>query len=570
MAFDSAVRQAIIQCAVHGVTTDVSESEPGLSITAPQLWQRLENIEPFPQFNEEQKRHFLDAYERGEGIQLKIFRNAELICKEGEYELDLCFVLSGSADLWDKVAGQGYMKVASLPAGSFYGELGALGGLPRSTDVIAGADGTEILYIPNYALKFINSNLEARTLIMDRYRDRAVRAMANAIDFFQGVPRSFIDNLIPHCTIERYDLRGITLIKQGEDGDAFYIVRDGFVQIVREREDGTKRVTAYLRTGEYFGEMALFGGIKRYASVLTAGKCELIKIPKADFVELCKDFPAVERNVRDTIQRRYSEEEHLTPEASALLDKSGQLGMIQADALLVMDLDRCVKCDNCVTACESLHGESRLVRTGIQLGKYLVPAACRHCDDPKCMTACPTGAVKRRREGEIYFEYDMCIGCANCSIACPYDNIAMIETPKFDAAQAKKSRFISDKQVYRPYPLASHDAGSLWSRVFPSHTAGKRARVEPGIFSRILGINRAAQQAEAPVSEAQAKEQSAKAHIPISFPIKCDLCDGLPFMGCVHSCPTGAAIRIDPATLFEETGAVSAGSRLRKAHGGSD
>jgi ferredoxin len=59
-------------------------------------------------------------------------------------------------------------------------------------------------------------------------------------------------------------------------------------------------------------------------------------------------------------------------------------------------------------------------------------------------------------------------------------------------------------------------------------------------------------------------------HVPVAFPIKCDLCDGLPFMGCVHSCPTGAAIRIDPAKLFEQTGAISEGSRVRKARGGSD
>ena len=108
----------------------------------------------------------------------------------------------------------------------------------------------QILYIPNYALKFVNSNVEARTLIMDRYRDRAVRAMANAIDLFQGVPRTFIDNLIPRCEIERYDLRGITLIKQGEEGDALYLVRDGFVQVVREREDGTKRCLLYTSMGE--------------------------------------------------------------------------------------------------------------------------------------------------------------------------------------------------------------------------------------------------------------------------------------------------------------------------------
>ena len=111
--------------------------------------------------------------------------------------------------------------------------------------------------------------------------------------------------------------------------------------------------------------------------------------------------------------------------------------MIQADALLVMDLDLCIKCDQCVKACESLHGKSRLIRNGIQLGKYLVPSACRHCDDPKCMNSCPTGAIKRRPEGEIYFQYDMCIGCGNCAIACPYDNIAMIDTPTFDKAQAR-------------------------------------------------------------------------------------------------------------------------------------
>lgn len=547
----------------------MDERGPALGISSAELWQRLERIEPFPRFSEEQKKNFLQAYERGEGIRLKTFQRGDLVCKKGEYELDLCFIVTGSADLYDNVSGRGYTKVASFPAGAFYGELGALGGLPRSTDVIAGADQTEILYIPNYALKFVNTNPQARKLIMDRYRDRAVRAMANEIDLFRGVPASFIDGLIPHCEIERYDLRGITLIRQGEEGDALYIIREGFVQVVREREDGTKRVLAYLRTGEYFGEMALLGGGKRYASVLTAGKCELIKIPRDNFLTLCKQYPGVEQNVRATIERRHHEEEQVTPELSQLLERSGQLGMIQADALLVMDLDRCVKCDNCVKACETLHGESRLVRTGIQLGKYLVPAACRHCDDPKCMTACPTGAVKRRPEGEIYFQYDMCIGCANCSIACPYDNIAMIETPKFDAAQVRKARATGDTRIYRPYPVASHDAGSMWERIFPSWSNGQRARVEPSIWQRILGINRAADKGEFAAAPAEAKPH-AQAHIPIAFPIKCDLCDGLPFMGCVHSCPTGAALRIDPATLFEETGAVSVGSRLRKSHGGSD
>jgi Fe-S-cluster-containing hydrogenase component 2 len=344
-------------------------------------------------------------------------------------------------------------------------------------------------------------------------------------------------------------LRGVPLVMQGEPGDALYIVRDGFVQVVREREDGTKRVLAYLRTGEYFGEMALFETGVRWASVLTAGKCELIKIKRDDFLELCRRFPQIETEARKIIAQRHEQEKTITPELSELLQRTGQLGLLQADALLVMDLELFIKCDNCVKACEALHGQSRLIRNGIQIGKYLVPSACRHCDDPRCMNSCPTGAIKRRPEGEIYFQYDMCIGCGNCAIACPYDNIAMIDTPTFDRAQARKTRIMNDPNFFRPYPVASHDVD------------------EPGLLQRLFGLGRSGASKRKPVAVTAHHDYE---HVPVAFPIKCDLCDGLPFMGCVHSCPTGAAIRIDPAKLFEQTGAISEGSRVRKARGGSD
>jgi len=68
--------------------------------------------------------------------------------------------------------------------------------------------------------------------------------------------------------------------------------------------------------------------------------------------------------VRGVIERHHRQAELNTPEHSDLLERSGQLGYVQAAALLVMDLHLCVKCDSGVKACESLHGESRLVRSG--------------------------------------------------------------------------------------------------------------------------------------------------------------------------------------------------------------
>src|ERR1700730_4543029 len=157
-----------------------------------------------------------------------------------------------------------------------------------------------------------------------------------------------------------------------------------------------------------------------------------------------------------------------------------------------MDLDLCINCDQCVKACESLHGRSVLIRTGIHLGKDRIPSACRHCDDPKCMNSCPTGAIKRRPEGEIYFQYDMCIGCANCAIACPYDNIAMIDTPTFDKAQARKSHTMNDASFFRPYPVAAHEVG------------------ETGLWARIMGVG-------ARVRKSASRLRSRSAVIPITF-----------------------------------------------------
>ena len=507
------------------------------------LWQRLHPLAVFRTFTDEQRDSFLAAYEREPGLCVRKFNDAETICRKGEYELDLCFVLSGGVNLVDEVEALGRGVLLQLQQGDFYGELGAIGGLPRSVDVVARGSA-EIFYVPRYALKYIEINPEARTLIADRYRDLAVKATAINLELFRGVPTNFVNQLAPKCEVIRHELRGVPLVTQGEPGDALYIVRDGFVQVIRENDDGSHRVLAYLRAGEYFGEMALFETGVRWATVLTAGKCELIRIKRDDFYELCREYPQILKQVRKVIDQRHEQERRITPELSAELERSGQLGVIQADALLVMDLDLCIKCDQCVQACESLHGKSRLIRNGIQIGKYLIPSACRHCDDPKCMNSCPTGSIKRRPEGEIYFDYDMCIGCGNCAIACPYDNIAMIDSPTFDQAQARKAHVMGDPNFFRPYPIAGHDTDtSWWQRLFGGQPASQKSLTMPA---------------------------GTEQHTPAAFPIKCDLCDGLPFMGCVHNCPTGAAIRIDPAKLFQQTGAISEGSRVRKARGGSD
>jgi Fe-S-cluster-containing dehydrogenase component len=49
---------------------------------------------------------------------------------------------------------------------------------------------------------------------------------------------------------------------------------------------------------------------------------------------------------------------------------------------------------------------------------------CRHCDEPPCADACPEAAIRKRDDGIVVMDYDLCTGCQACIDECPYDAIA--------------------------------------------------------------------------------------------------------------------------------------------------
>jgi phenylacetyl-CoA:acceptor oxidoreductase subunit 1 len=97
---------------------------------------------------------------------------------------------------------------------------------------------------------------------------------------------------------------------------------------------------------------------------------------------------------------------------------------------MVADLERCVGCQTCTAACRHTNATSPAVQwrkvidveAGVfpNVSRTFVPVGCQHCADPPCMHVCPTTATRQRADGIVTIDYSICIGCAYCEVACPY------------------------------------------------------------------------------------------------------------------------------------------------------
>jgi putative ABC transport system ATP-binding protein len=75
---------------------------------------------------------------------------------------------------------------------------------------------------------------------------------------------------------------GATIVRQGDEGDKFYIIRSGSADVYRE-DGGQKTLVARLGEGEFFGEAALVTGEPRNATVVATTDTELYALGKEDF-----------------------------------------------------------------------------------------------------------------------------------------------------------------------------------------------------------------------------------------------------------------------------------------------
>jgi Fe-S-cluster-containing dehydrogenase component/CRP-like cAMP-binding protein len=472
----------------------------------------------------------------GPYIRLLTYDSGEEIMRQGEWGGNNFYItVEGSLDVYVRDAG-GQKKISQLEPGSCFGEMALLAGIERNATVAVPANQQAVvLEVTRPALRLLRKLPTFGNILDETYRTHGIGRVLEDLPLINGKPLS--EPLAQELRrTARYMVYGKhhVLCQEDEAIERLILIKSGWVRRSHGVPFHVASPEVVLGMDESTGVDFLGGGNCLGLEGVTqpdTWKFRASVMARTEVLEVPLDLFSPDPVLREQLAAAFSSlatagsAEPLTiealPDLNALKAAEEEIatGIIDGTNVLVMDMDLCIRCGNCSLACHKVHGQSRLLRRGIQIerpvtiGKKrlqhaLLPQVCMHCADPECLTGCPTGSIFRDSQGHIDIHAPTCIGCFDCATQCPYDAITMVprSAPPQNGSLTSKLRKALSFKIDRPAaPQSSDDVVA----------------------------------------------------------IKCNLCEDTPLnppgarrkaYSCEENCPTGALVRVDPIEYFSEIG----------------
>ncbi|MEO5914048.1 MAG: cyclic nucleotide-binding domain-containing protein [Luteolibacter sp.] len=374
---------------------------------------------------------------------------------------------SGSVYLQDYPQIVSDSKTVALKKGQLFGEISALSRMPRTATVVASTKRTLLLEFSWEGLRDIMRYDSALKKQIDQiYRENSLKNFLRHHPLFSHLEESGYVQLCQEAQLENYgeynwsgsylklakdgeqaiSANEPVIVREGEYSNGIYLISAGFCRVSQKYGNG-ERTLNYIGAGSAFGYEEIANHWKNprqeaqsLYTLRSLGYAHLIFIPTPSLEKFANralvetDFPAspVPENMLEPADAR-SAEDGGAP-SSSLMEFMAEHRFFNGTKSMVIDMDRCTRCDDCVRACASTHdGNPRFLRHGPMIDNLMIANACMHCIDPVCMIGCPTGAIHRTSfGGEVVINPATCIGCGTCAANCPYDSIRMVEVRSSD------------------------------------------------------------------------------------------------------------------------------------------
>jgi len=244
----------------------------------------------------------LDAFIKS--LQLRTLEKDEFVFRQGDAG-DALYLVGMGEILLETTDASGRPRVFSrLGEGDFFGEVGFMS---RSSHTHAARAGTEsgVLMIDRATFDdWVAKFPSIRSVAEEFYRQRVLAQVLAITPVFEGVPARARSEMIRLFRLHTFR-DGECIIREGDIGDTFYLIRSGEVQVsIMDRKLGREVMLGGMRAGDFFGEVALLTGRPRTATVRARGEVEIMELSRADFEGIARDFPETRAVVEDYLKRR--------------------------------------------------------------------------------------------------------------------------------------------------------------------------------------------------------------------------------------------------------------------------
>jgi Fe-S-cluster-containing dehydrogenase component/CRP-like cAMP-binding protein len=355
-------------------------------------------------------------------------------------------------------------RTEEMTSGDFFGEIAALSRMPRTSTIFAASDQAELLEIRWQGLRdLMKADDQLRQHINKIYRERALASYLRATPMFQHLTKEQLDKVaeqIEFATYGDYDWSGEykrlakagsvrpekepVIAQEGDYPNGVVLLRAGFARVSQKFGTG-ERTLNYIGAGQFFGFEEIAHNwqvpaqpVNSQYSLRAIGYTHLLIVPTRVMEEIVlPSLPAIDlpplilptKPALDAVLKANAATGAREKVGADVLEFLTENRFFNGTATMVIDLDRCTRCDDCVRACASTHDNNpRFLRHGPSSGRLMIANACMHCADPVCMIGCPTGAIHRESfGGQVVINPVTCIGCKACANNCPYEAIRMVD-----------------------------------------------------------------------------------------------------------------------------------------------
>jgi len=132
-----------------------------------------------------------------------------------------------------------------------------------------------------------------------------IRLLIN-IPYFSDLTIEELENLVASSEMRSYPT-GSVVLRKGDVGEMVYLIVKGRVKVVVTHPDGKEIILNVLKSGDFFGEMAIFGDMPRSATVVAEGACEFLVISREIIIDQIRKHPTIALKLLSDMSQRVRE-----------------------------------------------------------------------------------------------------------------------------------------------------------------------------------------------------------------------------------------------------------------------